>query len=263
MSLNSKTRNLQAWLNQKVLTSTKPGEVELLAVDGVYGPKTRARFFEVFRNTNAPAITRSQEEAFAIRLSAAGSKLNAPYADLARLRAIAEVEAPRGGWDNTGLLTALYERHYLYKRVMLKIPLLSDPAPGGYTIDIDNDGINDSWEKVADAAGKFGAAVAIECASWGKFQIMGAWWSKLGYDSPIDFIWQLSRAEVAHYEALVRYIERFNLLPAFRQISARPGDCQPFAKGYNGPAYAKYGYDGKIAVAFGKHYRALAHKEGI
>lgn len=220
----------QTWLNSHGAN---------LKVDGIAGPKTRAAFIETFRNLSAPAATDDEILAFSQRLGGT----------LAQMKAVAAVEAPRGGWDRTGLLTCLYERHYLWRRIALKVPFLSDPAPGGYTVDIDDDGINDSWEKLADAACRFGAAKAFECASFGKFQIMGAWWQKLGYKSALDFVWQLSRSEAAHYEALCRYIERFGLKVAFRAISSDPVMCRPFAKGYNGSGYAKYSYDSKIAAA--------------
>ena len=155
-----------------------------------------------------------------------------------------------GDTPRSGLLTALYERHYAWRRVKIAVPFLSSPKPGGYTVDIDDDGINDSWEKVADSALRWGAPVAFECASWGKFQIMGAWWKQLGYASALDFVWTLSRTEQAHYQALARYVVKFGLVGAFRSISGNPDDCKAFAKGYNGSGYAKYNYHTRIAQAF-------------
>lgn len=208
-----------------------------LVVDGVGGPATRAAILTVFRNTAAPAIDYKDELRFAARLGGT----------VKQLRTVARVEAPRGGYDKSGLLTALFERHYAFKRWQVKIPLLSDPAPGGYTVDIDDDGINDSWEKLADLACRKGIR-AFECASFGKFQIMGAWWEKLNYASPLDFVWQLSRSEAAHYEALVRYIEIFGLRRAFCRLSVNPADCIEFAQGYNGPGFRKYSYHIKLAA---------------
>jgi hypothetical protein len=230
MKMNPKVRDLQLWLNSKGAN---------LNPDGVGGKLTRQAILDVFRYRWADAVTTQAIHKFADRLG--GS--------VAQMRAVSEVEAPRGGWDNTGLLVALYERHYGWKRWQILLPLLSNPKPGGYTIDVDNDGINDSWEKVADAACRFGME-AFECASWGKFQIMGAWWKKLGYASVLDFVYGMTRDETAHYEAMVRYIERFGLKAAFQKISGRPADCVDFAKGYNGPRYAKNQYDVKIASAF-------------
>lgn len=209
-----------------------------LVPDGLGGIKTRTAVIETFRNTSAKSIGYTDKLAIASRLGGTTKQVNA----------VAKVESNGGGWDNTGLLKCLYERHHAWKRFRIQNSLLSNPKPGGYTTDIDNDGINDNWEKVADAACKWGET-AFEFASWGKFQIMGAWWNKLGYASVLDFIYQLSRSEADHYDAMARYVEKFNLAPAFRRLSMNPKDCVPFAKGYNGPKYYINAYDVKLAQA--------------
>ena len=38
-----------------------------------------------------------------------------------------------------------------------------------------------------------------------------------------------------------------NLQADFLKISSNPENCRDFARGYNGPAYAKYDYHTKIA----------------
>lgn len=219
---------------QQFLNTHGAGLVE----DGKGGPATRAAILEVFRNPRAPAITPAEIRLVADRLR--GST--------AQVAAVARVESSGGGWDLAGRLKCLWERHWMFRRVQFAIPLLSNPKPGGYTVDADGDGINDSWEKLADAACRWGV-VAFECASFGKFQIMGGHWKALGYASPLDFVWRLSRDEAAHYDALARYIEVNRLGPAFRQISTDPESCRDFAKGYNGAAYARLGYHAKIAEA--------------
>lgn len=234
--MNSKIAALQSWLNLKGLTPP-------LVIDGIPGPRTRQGIFDLFRNRAAPAVTEQDIARFAQRLSVTPRQI----------KAVASVESAGGGWDNGGLLKCLYERHYGWKRFRIHSVLLSNPSPGGYTIDADRDGINDSWEKVADAALTFREpAKAFECASWGKFQIMGAWWEKLGYSSSPEFVWRLSRAEVEHYEAFVRYIERFGLIDALRRVDGNPENCRALAKGYNGSAYARYGYHTRIAAAYRK-----------
>jgi hypothetical protein len=163
---------------------------------------------------------------------------------------VAKVESAGGGWDETGLLKCLWERHYLWRRVRVAVPFLSSPKPGGYTLDADRDGINDSWEKLADASGRFGFDIAAECASFGKFQIMGAHWKSLGYSSVRDFIWNLSRDEAAHYDAFARYLEANGLVGALRRVDGNPENARPLARGYNGPGYAKGRYHEKIAHAW-------------
>lgn len=229
---NPKIAALQTYLNARGL---KPQ----LRVDGVGGPATRQGIFDVFRNRSAPGVTDEDIAMFARRLGCSA----------AQVRTVAKVESGGAGWDDSGLLKALYERHYGWKRFRILNNLLSNPSPGGYTIDADRDGTNDSWEKVADAALTFREpSKAFECASWGKFQIMGAWWEKLGYRSAVDFVWGMTRSEVAHYEALARYCETFGLLQAIRSINGNPMSCLAFARGYNGKG--QRGYDARLAAAY-------------
>lgn len=232
--MNSKIAALQEYLNAR-------GHKPQLVVDSVPGPATRQAIFDTFRNRAAPGVTEQDIRRFAGRLCVTPRQI----------KAVAVVESAGSGWDNDGLLKCLYERHYGWKRFRILNPLLSNPSPGGYTIDADRDGTNDSWEKVADAALTFAEpAKAFECASWGKFQIMGAWWEKLGYSSAVDFVWRLSRSEVEHYEAFIRYIERFGLIEALRKVDGNPMNCLALARGYNGKG--QQGYDGRIAAAFRK-----------
>lgn len=225
------TKQFQTWLN---------GKGAGLVVDGQFGRKSKAAMIQVFRNRSAPAVTAADITALAAHLKCTTRQI----------AAVAQVEGGGSGWDKAGLLACLYERHYLWRRVKIAIPLLSNPTPGGYTIDANGDGINDSWEKLADATARFGVNTALECASFGKFQIMGAHWKALGYSSPLEFVWQLSRSEADHYDAFGRYIEVNGLLPALRSINGDPANARRFAAGYNGTGYEKGGYHIKIAAAW-------------
>ena len=230
--MNTKILALQTWLNAR-------GMKPQLDIDGVPGPATRKAIFTVFANKQAKSVTGDDIRALALRLGCTERQI----------KAVAKVESGGAGWDAHGLLACLYERHFGWKRFRIMSGLLSNPAPGGYTIDADRDGINDSWEKVADAALTFGEPnKAFECASWGKFQCMGAWWQQLGYRSPIDMVWQFSRGEAAQYDGFAKFIEAFGLGNALRQVSGDPADCLAFARGYNGKG--QRGYDAKIAAAY-------------
>lgn len=222
-------QQLQQWLN---------AHGAKLIEDGRPGPATRDAIINIFTNAKAAAVSDDEIARLASRLG--GS--------VAQVKAVAAVESAGGGWDNAGRLKCLYERHYFWKRLRIKIPFLSDPTPGGYTVDADRDGINDSWEKVADAALRSPVA-AFESASWGKFQIMGAWATKLGHANAVEFVWALSRSEAAHYAALERFIQVNGLTRAFQALSTNAETCRAFARGYNGPAYERGGYHNKLARA--------------
>lgn len=211
-----------------------------LVTDGKGGPKTRAAIIETFRNLSMPRI--SEAEKTSIARSLGGT--------LRQLQKVDIVESGGAATDSKGLLKCLFERHYVWRRIKVLIPFLSNPTPGGYTIDADGDGINDSWEKVADMAMR-NPLVAFESASWGRFQIMGAHAKSLGYANAVEFVWELSRDEAVHYRALAAFIRVNNLQRAFVALSDDPKDCATFAKGYNGPAYWKHNppYDVRLARA--------------
>lgn len=227
--MSDRVRNLQAWINAHGGTVT---------VDGKFGPQTRDAVIEVFRNTKAAAATIGEVGLIADRHAL----------DRRAMRAVAQVESGGGGWDNKGLLKCLWERHYLWRRVRVAVPFLSNPNGGGYTIDADKDGVCDSWEKLADATKLFGFNVAAECASFGKFQVMGAHWKPLGYPSVADMIWSLSRGELAHYELFARFIVKNGLRDALNRVDGDPANCLAIARGYNGKG--QKGYDRRIAAAW-------------
>lgn len=229
--MSDRIRNLQAWINAHGGTVT---------VDGKWGPQTRDAVIEVFRNRKAPAATPGEIGLIAARYGF----------DRRAMMAVAQVESGGSGWDDKGLLKCLWERHWLFRRVKLAVPFLSDPKPGGYTIDADGDGVNDSWEKLADATGLFGFNVAAECASYGKFQVMGGHWKALGYPSVADMIWGLSRREAAHYELFARYIVTNGLTKALNRVDGDPENARKIAAGYNGGNYERYSYHFKIASAW-------------
>ena len=236
--MSDRIRNLQMWIDAHGIP---------LAPDGKWGPETRNAVIEVFRNRNAPAATLGEINDIAARHGF----------DRRAMMAVAKVESGGSGWDDTGLLKCLWERHWLWRRVRqvaawtgARQAFLSIASPGGYTNDADGDGINDSWEKLADATGLFGFNVAAECASYGKFQVMGGHWKALGYPSVADMIWGLSRREAAHYELFARYIVTNGLTKALNRVDGDPENARKIAAGYNGGNYERYSYHFKIASAW-------------
>jgi N-acetylmuramidase len=219
--------DFQRWLNSHGAN---------LIVDGKGGPKTRQAIFDVFTNLKSTPVSTQDIIHFAARLGGTTKQV----------MAVAKVEGGGAAYNKQGQPLALFERHYVWRRLKLIIPLLSNPSPGGYTIDADNDGLNDSWEKIADMAMR-NPIVAFESASFGRFQIMGAWASKLGYANSIEFAYSMVASERGHYEAFVRYIEVFGGKAKFQAISTDWRTCTAFAQFYNGKG--QKGYDRRIADA--------------
>ena len=227
--MNERIATIQRWIKSKGVACP---------VDGVPGPITRGCMIEAFRNRSAPAVSPDEIRALAKRLGCTERQI----------KAVAKVESAGAGWDKSGLLTCLFERHYLFRRIKVAVPFLSNPTPGGYTIDADGDGINDSWEKLADATMRWPMNIALECASFGRFQVMGAHWKALGYESVIEMVYGQTRTEAAQFEVFARYIEANHLVGALRAVDGNPANCTPLARGYNGKG--QKGYDGRIAQAF-------------
>lgn len=203
-----------------------------IAVDGAAGPATRAAIIAAFTNKDAPAVTPRDIQSFAAELNCSVKQINA----------VATVESAGGGFDKQGRPKILFERHKFWQATGGKFgrTIYSDPKFGGYSLD--------SWEKLTRAAGKDPDA-AFASASYGKFQVMGFHWRSLGYASPLEMAYAMSRSEAAHYQALVGFIKANNLTAAVRKLSTDPADCVAFARGYNGSGFARNRYDQKLAAA--------------
>jgi len=200
--------------------------------DGKWGPKSSAALLAHFTNLAAPAVSPEDIAAYAARL---GCKIK-------QLNAVAKVESAGGGFDKTGKPKILFERHWFHRLTGGKwsVAPFSNPSPGGYG--------ESSWRKLESACAHDPDA-AFSSASWGKFQVMGGHWAKLGYPSAYAMAWTTVQSEADHYEMLVRYIEAFGLREELQALSANPDDCRAFAKGYNGPAYERFDYHEKLAEA--------------
>lgn len=88
---------------------------------------------------------------------------------------------------------------------------------------------------------------AIQSCSWGVGQVMGAHWKRLGFKSPSAMM-RFAMGSVANQvDVMLRYIITFGLVDELQRQ-----DWAGFARGYNGPAYTRYGYHTKIARAFAR-----------
>lgn len=156
--------------------------------------------------------------------------------EVAMLKAVVSVEAPRGGFDAEGVPVGLFEDHYFDKL-----------APGNNLPDDSGYGSQRNEHARLAEACKINRKAALQSFSWGRFQIMGVHWRVLGYESLQAFVNAMYESERAQLDAFVRYCKYFKL-----QDELATHNFRSFAEQYNGPNYRKNKYDGKMAKAYVK-----------
>lgn len=172
--------------------------------------------------------------------------------ETAVLRAVIEVECKGSGFNADNTPVILFERHVMRQRLiangkskiadqmMIKRPDLCTKSAGGY-------GLYSAQHGRLNAAAQYHRASALESASWGIGQVMGYHWKALGYASLQAFINAMYKDEASQFDAMCRFIQKNNLVSTLKNK-----DWKAFARGYNGPAYAKNSYDAKLANAYKK-----------
>lgn len=145
----------------------------------------------------------------------------------------------RGAFDALGRPTILFERHYFSRlsghRFDATNPDISNPDAGGY-------GKFSAQYGKLDRAIALDREAALQSASWGAFQIMGANFAAAGFASVEDFV-------AAMQASLSRQIEAFgNFVIANARLRAAiiAKDWATFALIYNGKGYAANQYDLKM-----------------
>jgi len=168
--------------------------------------------------------------------------------DIPAIKAVCEVEAPRGGFLDDGVTPViLFEAHHFSRLT-------------GHQYDATHASISSrTWNRtlyaggmrehrrLADAAA-LNREAALQSASWGRFQIMGYNWTLTGHKSLQEFINDMYRDEGAHLDAFVGFVKNSGLAPALQAHN-----WMDFAKGFNGAGFAANKYDQKLAAAYLKH----------
>ena len=89
---------------------------------------------------------------------------------------------------------------------------------------------------------------AIEGTFWGMFQIGGFNWKKCGAENIDDFVCRMSRSERDQLEMFANFISSTGLVKHLKTKN-----WAAFARGYNGPGYAKRSYHTRMAQAYARH----------
>lgn len=180
------------------------------------------------------SLTRADFEAVASRL---GCEWEAAAA-------VAQVESgPLGGFGNDGRPIILFERHLFSRKTSSRFdasnPSVSNRSAGGYP-----NNQAGRWAQLTEAYG-LDPEAALQSASYGRFQVLGQNFSNLGMANAHDYVAKLARSERDQLEAFEGFIRANNLSDELRD--KRWAD---FARRYNGPSYAQFQYDTKMAQAY-------------
>lgn len=109
------------------------------------------------------------------------------------------------------------------------------------------------WKMLAQAQA-IDRRAAHEATSWGLGQVMGAHWAWLGFADVDALVAEARSGAAGQARLMARYIVKSGLAPAIRRR-----DWESFARGYNGPGFARNAYHLKVAAAFRRHADATAH----
>ena len=171
--------------------------------------------------------------------------------ETAALRAVVAVEASGSGFDSTGRPKVLFEPHVFYRQLegVKRVEAVGEglaylkwgekPYPKGS--DAQYDRIN--------RAMKIDQSAALKSASWGLGQIMGFNHVSAGYGDVETMVLACLDGEAKHVQMMLNFI-RHNRLLRFLQEK----DWASFARGYNGPGFAKNAYDIRLDTAY-KQFR--------
>ncbi len=179
----------------------------------------------------------------------------------AAFRAVIAVEAAGSGFDQRGRPKALFERHYFFKQLAKKPELQAraveeglayvawgmKPYPKG----------SDAVYAEIERACAIDDEAALLSTSWGLGQIMGANFKMAGCPSVAAMLDEAMASEAGQLRQMGAFIQSANLI---RPLQFK--DWAAFARGYNGPGYAKNAYDAKLADAY-RRLSAETHEKGL
>lgn len=171
---------------------------------------------------------------------------------VAAIKAVAQVEAPRGGFDAQDIPVILFEGHWfshytnsVYDR---SHPTISYPH---WTKQFYS-GSNAGEHARLDEASTLDREAALKSASWGKFQIMGFNFQSAGFAKLQDFINAMYDSEAQHLKAFLSFLknDRGGLGMVHLKEATVDGNWTPFALFYNGSGQADNHYDAKLKAAY-------------
>jgi hypothetical protein len=170
---------------------------------------------------------------------------NALEVDAPALWAVVTVETRGFGFLQEKRPLILFERHIFHRRTSGRFaaiaPHVSDPIRGGYL------GGAAEYGRL-EAAIALDRRAALESASWGIGQVMGFNHQVAGFGSAEEMVAAMLDDETKQLLAMANFIRGNGLGGALRRH-----DWTAFARGYNGPDFARNEYDTRLRGAHVEH----------
>jgi len=121
--------------------------------------------------------------------------------DVNAIKAVCNIEAPRGFFNPDGTPVILFERHYFHRLTdglySKTHPSISNPKGGGY-------GKYSEQHRKLQLATELDREAALQSCSWGGFQIMGANYRKAGFQTLQAFVNAMYAGAEEHLDAFRR-----------------------------------------------------------
>lgn len=212
----------------------------VLAIDGRYGPATRASVLAAMTDPPDRPIANSDVKTLAAKWSV----------DPAALWAVRDVEASAKAFVD-GRPAILFEPHRFSRatggRFDAAYPAISYRSWGTRPYPAKQ---IDRWNQLLDAVA-LDVDAAFSSASYGAFQILGENYRVTSAPDPFAFALEEASGEDAQLRHFAAFVGYNGLVPALRRL-----DWAAFAKGYNGSAYRVNRYDEKLAAAYARRKAA-------
>lgn len=174
---------------------------------------------------------------------------------MASIMAVCRVEAPDGGFDGAGQPRILFEGHKFSAatggRFDKTHPTISYPTwtRQFYARGPNADARNAGEHLRLQQAAALDRTAAMQSASWGMFQVLGANYAASGFASLQEFLNAMYAGEVQQLDAFVQFVLRNHGLAS----ALRDQRWADFARRYNGPRYAENAYDIKLEAAYRRY----------
>ena len=178
----------------------------------------------------------------------------------AALLAVKLVESGiKSGFLDSGKPQILFEGHVFYKYLKanvksLDINKLCAQYPNIVYPKWDKSkylGGEKEWTRLEQAR-QINVKYANYSASWGMFQVMGFNYKSCGCESISEFVEKMSESQEQQLRLTLNFFKHSNLI-----VPLQKRQWATFAKGYNGPSFAKNRYHTKLQAAHSNYIKSF------